>query len=148
MIHSHTWGSPLYLIKRIRACFADSLPYIVVGFRVRCAECGKVKTVWTGKEEPEAEEVESQPKPMVADRIDKTERLKRELANQHRALERKNKALDALHYVWCSGGCVTGVHRYDGKGPEGITEEIVALAERNTKRLRTWWENYKIKEIR
>ena len=72
--------------------------------------------------------------------------LRREITIMREALEKKNKALAALHYVWCSGGCNGGVHYYDGKGPDEITEELVQVAERNTKRLRTWFENYKHKQ--
>lgn len=39
----------------------------------------------------------------------------------------------------CSGGCD------GGQSPE-LTEEIVLEAERNTARLRTWWENKKLKD--
>jgi hypothetical protein len=61
--------------------------------------------------------------------------------------EARNRELDALHYVWCSGGCEGGTHRYGG-APDDVTEEIVQLAERNTKRLRTWFESYKAREKR
>lgn len=54
------------------------------------------------------------------------------------ALESKNKALDAMHYVWCDGGCHTGTHRWT---EQTITEEIVQEAERNTRRLRSWFNN-------
>ena len=60
------------------------------------------------------------------------------------ALERKNKALDALHHVWCSGGCKVGMHRYD---TPPITEEILLEAEREVKRMRQWWENNKQKQV-
>lgn len=61
--------------------------------------------------------------------------------------ETRNRELDALHYVWCSGGCGGGTHRYEGK-PEDVTEEVVQLAERNTGRLRAWFENRKAKKAR
>lgn len=67
---------------------------------------------------------------------------KSELTYIQGVLTRKNKELDALHYVWCSGGCPRGAARYSD---EEITEEIVALAETNTKRLRAWFENRKTK---
>ena len=54
-------------------------------------------------------------------------------------LAKKNRELDALHYVWCSGGCDGGVHRYSEKE---LTAEIVASAVRNTDRLVQWWVNY------
>jgi hypothetical protein len=71
----------------------------------------------------------------------KIEILKGEVRTMQRAAERRNIELDAMHYVWCSGGCTTGTHRCDGKGPDEVTEEIVEVAERNAKRLRTWWTN-------
>lgn len=58
-------------------------------------------------------------------------------------LAHKNKQLDALGHVWCSGGCEGGAARYEN--PDTITEETVQLVEKNTLRLRTWWENRKAK---
>lgn len=79
------------------------------------------------------------------------ERLRAKIARQQHELtaarlsaERRNRDLDALHLVWCNGGCGGGVHRYCGK-PEDVTEEVVAAAERNTTRLRTWFENRKLR---
>jgi hypothetical protein len=66
--------------------------------------------------------------------------LRWQLTHAQRNNHRRNVELDALHYVWCDGGCSTGVHRYDGKGPETITPEIVAAAVRNTERLVKWSE--------
>jgi hypothetical protein len=66
----------------------------------------------------------------------------RQLGYMKEALHDRNVSLDALHYVWCNGGCRSGVHRFD-HDIEAVTEEIVAEAERNTKRLRIWWENRK-----
>lgn len=70
------------------------------------------------------------------------EELRQQLAIAQRNNQRRNVELDALHYVWCDGGCSAGVHRYDGKGPEAITPEIVAAAVRNTERLVTWSRNH------
>jgi hypothetical protein len=81
------------------------------------------------------------------------EHVKREVgARQHRDMQ-----LDALLLVWCSGGCgggvlrwapsvTTGLARWWHRRPE-VTEEIVAFAELNTKRLRTWFENNKNKPL-
>lgn len=66
------------------------------------------------------------------------QKLRKEIRQMQKAAERRNQELDAMHWVWCDGGCETGVHRFDGKGPEAITEEIVAQAERNTARLKRW----------
>ena len=64
----------------------------------------------------------------------------RQIAELNEALARKNRQLDALHMVWCSGGCRSGVHRWTD---EIITGELVAEAERNTKRLRSWYDSVK-----
>lgn len=55
------------------------------------------------------------------------------------ATRKKNLELDALHYVWCNGGCAGGIHRFKENVP--ITEELVRTAEYNTIRLRTWLMN-------
>ncbi len=69
--------------------------------------------------------------------------LQNEVRAQQTAAERRNRDLDALHLVWCDGGCPSGVHRYD---PDAIvTEEMVAAAERNTARLRRWYEAVKFR---
>ena len=69
--------------------------------------------------------------------------LKREIALKDRALHRKNVALDAMGWVWCSGGCPGGTGRFT---PTEITEEVVLAAERNTARLRRWFENRQFRE--
>ena len=66
-----------------------------------------------------------------------------EITRLNDALHRKNVQLDALHFVWCDGGCASGVHRYDHGE---LTEEIVVEAERNARRLRAWWSNAAFKK--
>lgn len=51
------------------------------------------------------------------------------------ALNEKNKELDALHYVWCDGGCESGAHRYDGKGASAVDEEVAKRAVRSLTRI-------------
>lgn len=66
---------------------------------------------------------------------------RRHIAELNDTLREKNLALDALHYVWCRGGCPGGVHRYSAAP---LTEQHVLLAERNTLRLRRWWNNARV----
>lgn len=66
--------------------------------------------------------------------------LERELTNAQANNHIRNLELDALHYVWCDGGCESGVHRFIKEHPP-LTAEIVAAAERNTRRLRSWFVN-------
>ena len=70
--------------------------------------------------------------------------LRREIDHMRQVLERKNRQLDALHLVWCDGGCPGGVHRYQDEDVL-VTEELVAAAERNTERLRHWYEAVKFR---
>ena len=65
-----------------------------------------------------------------------------QLTIQREALEKKNRELDAMHWVWCSGSCDLGVHRWSG-GAQTLTEEVVKLAERNALRLRAKLTNTK-----
>jgi hypothetical protein len=65
-----------------------------------------------------------------------------EIRQMQVALERKNRLLDALHLVWCDGGCRSGVHRWTD---ELVTGELVELAERNTRRLRRWYDAVKFR---
>lgn len=69
----------------------------------------------------------------------KVERAQKEVERVHAVAHRRKSELDAAHWVWCSGGCFSGVKHYP-------TEETVRLAEQNTKRLRGWFENHKFRE--
>jgi len=66
--------------------------------------------------------------------------LRRQLQIAYKNNHKRNLVLDALHYVWCDGGCHDGVSRWNNYEP--LTEEIVKIAERNTKRMRSWLINY------
>lgn len=68
--------------------------------------------------------------------------LKRQVTYLQQALHDRNLQLDAMHYVWCDGGCKAGTHRFT---PGPITEEVVAEAERNSRRLRTWFNNHQLR---
>lgn len=59
-------------------------------------------------------------------------------------LHRKNVQLDAMDWVWCSGGCDEGLHRFNDL-PD-LTEEMVKIAEQNTLRLRKHYENVKFQK--
>ena len=65
-------------------------------------------------------------------------RQARELRHLNEILRDKNLELDALHYVWCDGGCDSGTHRWQNAP---LTEEIVLKAKANTIRLEGWWKN-------
>lgn len=71
--------------------------------------------------------------------------LKHQLTLQRNNNYARNVALDALHFVWCDGGCETGVHRYEHPG--SLTQEIVDAAVRNTKRLVSWWGSSEFKTL-
>jgi hypothetical protein len=64
-------------------------------------------------------------------------------------LHRRNLELDAIGYVWCSGGCDGGMFRYQDMFTDcPLTEEQVNMIERNTIRVRQWFENHKCREAR
>ena len=69
----------------------------------------------------------------------KINNLRGEVGSLRDTLKHRKLALDALHYVWCSGGCDGGVHQYSD---EPLTAEIVAEAVRNTERLVQWYINH------
>lgn len=74
---------------------------------------------------------------------DQVAHLKGEVTWLNQVLHRKNLDLDALHFVWCDGGCPGGVHRFASDQDVRLTEEMIERAERNTKRLRSWWNTVK-----
>lgn len=67
-----------------------------------------------------------------------------EIRRLNECLRIKNIELDALHYVWCTGGCKTGQHRWCSGV---VTEDEMALAERNVLRLRTRYDNTVFKTL-
>lgn len=69
-----------------------------------------------------------------------------EIRKLTRNLEEKNKALDAMWWVWCSGGCPGGVQRYAHREIPPLTEEVVIIAENNVNRLRNYYEKMKVRE--
>lgn len=65
--------------------------------------------------------------------------LRRQVTLATKNSHKRNLELDALHYVWCDGGCEDGAHRWQENPP---THEIVEAAIRNTERLVRWWNNH------
>jgi len=64
------------------------------------------------------------------------------ISSLQRSLHEKNLALDALYYVWCDGGCQTGILRWQEEhDAPPVTEEIVQEAERQVARLRKWFNS-------
>lgn len=59
---------------------------------------------------------------------EKIHRQAQQIRRMQVTLEEKNYALDMLHYVWCDGGCTSGVHRFDGAGPSAITDAVIDTA--------------------
>jgi hypothetical protein len=73
---------------------------------------------------------------------EKVRQQRAEIAHLSGVLREKNLLLDALHVVWCNGGCPRGVHRFQDKDVL-VTEQLVSAAERNTARLRQWYDAVK-----
>jgi len=74
---------------------------------------------------------------------EKCKDYKKQIKELNDILHHKNLLLDSLGYVWCSGGCDKGIFRYS---ENTLTEEQLLLVERNTKRLRQWYNNKIFKE--
>lgn len=69
---------------------------------------------------------------------EKINELKQTVYFLEKKLNEKNVLLDSMYWVWCDGGCVSGVNRY---ATGELTEDIVLAAESNTTRLRQWFTN-------
>ena len=59
-----------------------------------------------------------------------------EIRNMQEIATLRNKQMEALHMVWCSGGCAGGVGDRDS-----LTREKVLEAVTYTRRLVSWWNN-------
>jgi hypothetical protein len=57
----------------------------------------------------------------------------------------RNVQLDAMGWVWCTGGCKGGMYRYSENEGITLTAEMVEEAERNVKRMRTSYANQQYK---
>ena len=88
----------------------------------------------------EMERLRGEVERLERERDEAVRQLKWAQANNHQ----RNVELDALHYVWCSGGCEGGVHRFNALPP--ITDEIVSAAIRNTERLVSWWRGHEYRK--
>lgn len=64
-----------------------------------------------------------------------------EITKLKETVQARNKSLDAMHWVWCDGGCASGVHRFDEATSAVVTDEVVQIAVRNTERLARWKQN-------
>jgi len=86
---------------------------------------------------------------MVAgQRLLQVQALRREVTTMRESLEQKNRALDAMHYVWCTGGCARGQHRYcDAEADGTLTRDDVIEAVRNAQRLVTRWNNVEYRRV-
>jgi len=72
---------------------------------------------------------------------------RQELAKLNSVVAARSKQLDAMAWVWCSG-CDSGIFQKNADLPRSdLTEELVLLAETNTKRLRTWLSNHNFRKL-
>ncbi len=83
--------------------------------------------------------------PTIEELQAKIQRQAADITQMRDALHEKNVELDAMHYIWCDGGCETGAHRWT---ENTITEEVVQRAERSVRRLRAWFENHEWRKTR
>lgn len=72
--------------------------------------------------------------------------LRRQVTVKDQALFERNKQLDAMGWVWCSGGCAKGVYRYEGRKPEELTEEVMGIIRKNMARLEAWYANHEYRQ--
>ena len=70
--------------------------------------------------------------------------VRREINTCQIKLAEKNRELDALGYVWCSGGCEGGACKHN---PGKINSSIITKIVNNTERLVTWWANQQYRKI-
>ena len=66
--------------------------------------------------------------------------LRRQLTIQRENNERRNRQLDALGVVWCSGGCEGGMSRYHPS--REVTADMVVELVLNARRAVSWYINH------
>lgn len=86
------------------------------------------------------------PEDRITQLEEQNRRLKRELTIAYANNRQRNLELDALHYVWCDGGCEGGIHRFGEHPP--LTKEIVEAAIYTTNRLARTFSAMEYKRIR
>lgn len=69
-------------------------------------------------------------------------KLKNEINSQRIAAENRNREVDTLGRVWCSGGCWGGMDRYRKDGPPNVTGDQIAFLLRNAYRAYAWYINF------
>lgn len=69
---------------------------------------------------------------------------RKHIAELQQCLKDRNRSLDALHYVWCTGGCSSGQHRWC-KGE--VTEEMMREAALQMKRLQSRYGNVEFRKL-
>lgn len=90
------------------------------------------------KEYTEAEDTIRSLESLLAAARAEIEALKEQLASAQQNNRKRNLELDALHFVWCNGGCEGGVHRWS---TETVTPELVDAAVTQVNRLIYWANN-------
>jgi len=61
-------------------------------------------------------------------------------------LEDKNRQLDMLHHVWCSGGCESGFKRFQEHLTSAEMDDLVKRAVSWSRRLALWWASRKVRK--
>jgi hypothetical protein len=75
----------------------------------------------------------------------KIERMRMELLRLEGVLHAQNIKLDAMHWVWCTGACASGSHKWvHGE----LTEELVVTAENAVRRMRESYANITFRKKR
>ncbi len=58
----------------------------------------------------------------------KAERCQREVERLCQLNHQRNLELDALHYIWCAGGCEGGIHRFEAEEKRPLSRELLEAA--------------------
>ena len=78
---------------------------------------------------------------------DKCKDLGQQINGLQDVVAEKNKELDRLHKVWCSGGCENGMHRW-AEDLDDVTAEDVKYVKLYAQRLESYYNSKKYKDGR
>ena len=144
----------MYKLKKCPFCGGIAKRYTITnedevanvgGDVICCTQCGFSTAVFFGEKEGLEEAWNNRVKDNAIRNLEaKISFQKQEIAGMQSTLKTRTKALDAMSWVWCTGGCDGGV--FQKNIDQFVTQEMIDIIENNLNELKTWYTNYNFKK--